>query len=78
MNESITEETESLETAPIKIHGDAMTLIERMDDEFVKLVKAADAYSNEYITRLRYETKVCHLIKSMIKYHEKLYTSLRK
>jgi len=71
MNESITEETESLETAPIKIHGDAMTLIERMDDEFVKLVKAADAHSNEYITRLRYETKVCHLINSMIKYQEK-------
>jgi len=71
MNESITEETESLETAPYKIHGDAMTIIERMDDEFVKLVKAADAHSNEYITRLRYETKVCHLIDAMIKYQEK-------
>merc|ERR1719239_164155 len=71
MNEPSNDETESLEEAPYKIHGDAMTIIERMDEEFVKLVKASDAHSNDYILKLRHEVKVCRLIDTMIKYQEK-------
>jgi len=71
MHDQITDEEESLETAPYKIHGDAMTIVERMDSEFTKLVKASDAHSNDYILKLRNETKVCRLIDNMIKFQEK-------
>ena len=39
-----------------------------MDEEFVKLLKACDAHSNEYIVRLRDEIRVCAIIDKLLKY----------
>lgn len=70
IGEHITDETENLETSPFKVHGDVVTIIERMDEEFCKLVKACDAHSNEFIVKLRDEVKVCKIIDTMMQYQE--------
>ncbi|KAF2359074.1 Eukaryotic translation initiation factor 3 subunit C [Trinorchestia longiramus] len=67
----ITEEEENLETAPYRVHGDVVTIIDRMDVEFCKLVKACDAHSNEFIVKLRDEVKVCKIIDVMLDYQER-------
>lgn len=70
IGEHITEESESLETAPLLVRGCALTIVERMDEEFIKLLKACDAHSNEYIVRLRDEIRVCAIIDKLLKYEE--------
>lgn len=54
-----------------QVHGDVVTIIERMDEEFCKLVKACDAHSNEFIVKLRDEVHVCAIIDTMLTYQEK-------
>lgn len=49
--EIIVEETEEFETMPYKIHGCVLTLVERLDEEFTKLLKECDPHSNEYVER---------------------------
>lgn len=49
--ETISEEMEEFETAPYKIHGCVLTLVERLDEEFIKLLKECDPHSNEYVER---------------------------
>lgn len=49
--ETIVEEMEEFETAPYKIHGCVLTLVERLDEEFTKLLKECDPHSNEYVER---------------------------
>lgn len=71
IGEHITDETENLEVSPYKVHGDVVTIIERMDEEFCKLVKACDAHSNEFIVKLRDEVQVCTIIDTMLEYQEK-------
>ena len=53
IGDQITDESEVLESPPYKVKGCVLTIVERMDEEFVKLLKACDAHSNEYIVRLR-------------------------
>ena len=40
-----------LQAAPYCIRGCILTMVERMDDEFVKMLQACDAHSTEYIDR---------------------------
>jgi len=49
--ETIAEEMEEFETTPYKIHGCVLTLVERLDEEFTKLLKECDPHSNEYVER---------------------------
>jgi translation initiation factor 3 subunit C len=49
--ETITEEMEEFEIAPYKMHGCVLTLVERLDEEFTKLLKECDPHSNEYVER---------------------------
>lgn len=49
--ETIAEEMEEFETVPYKIHGCVLTLVERLDEEFTKLLKECDPHSNEYVER---------------------------
>lgn len=49
--ETIAEEMEEFETPPYKIHGCVLTLVERLDEEFTKLLKECDPHSNEYVER---------------------------
>lgn len=39
IGEQVTEETESLEKAPLLVRGCVLTIVERMDEEFIKLLK---------------------------------------
>lgn len=49
--ETILEEVEEFETSPYKMHGCVLTLVERLDEEFTKLLKECDPHSNEYVER---------------------------
>ncbi|CAG9770690.1 unnamed protein product [Ceutorhynchus assimilis] len=69
--ESVTEENESLEEAPFKIRGCVLTSVERLDDEFTKLLKECDPHSNEYVERLKDESKVSVIIDKTMKYLER-------
>lgn len=51
LTESIAEEQEEYETAPFYLRGCVLTAVERLDDEFTKLLKECDPHSNEYVDR---------------------------
>lgn len=51
IGENITEENEEFEKAPYKVRGCALTIVERLDEEFTKLLKECDPHSNEYVQR---------------------------
>ncbi|XP_044763393.1 eukaryotic translation initiation factor 3 subunit C [Coccinella septempunctata] len=75
VSESVTEETESLDEAPYKIQGCVLTLVERLDDEFTKLLKECDPHSNEYVDRLKDEVKVSSIIDKTMQYLERFKVS---
>lgn len=70
MSDTVTEETENFETAPFRIRGCMLTSVERLDDEFTKLLKECDPHSNEYVERLKDESKVAGIIDKVQKYLE--------
>ena len=53
------------------VRGCMLTIVERMDEEFVKILKECDAHSNEYVERLRDEKRVCAIIDSLQLYIER-------
>ncbi|CAH1155507.1 unnamed protein product [Phaedon cochleariae] len=71
VSDSITEETENLEEPPYSIRGCVLTSVERLDDEFTKLLKECDPHSNEYVERLKDEAKVSSVIDKTMKYLER-------
>lgn len=62
LSETITEENEQLVTPPFKVRGCLLTALERLDDEFIKLLKECDPHSNDYVERLKDEVRVSALI----------------
>ncbi|XP_032686240.1 eukaryotic translation initiation factor 3 subunit C-like [Odontomachus brunneus] len=71
ITETIVEEMEEFETAPYKIHGCVLTLVERLDEEFTKLLKECDPHSNEYVERLKDEKQVATIIDKVQEYLER-------
>lgn len=71
VSETVTEETENLEEPPYKIRGCVLTSVERLDDEFTKLLKECDPHSNEYVERLKDEARVSGIIDKTMKYLER-------
>lgn len=71
MADSITEEQENFDTPPFHIRGCVLTSMERLDDEFTKLLKECDPHSNEYVERLKDEAKVAATIDKVQKYLER-------
>ncbi|XP_043257448.1 eukaryotic translation initiation factor 3 subunit C isoform X2 [Colletes gigas] len=69
--EVISEEGEEYETPPYKIHGCVLTLVERLDEEFTKLLKERDPHSNEYVERLKDEKQVSAIIDKVQEYLER-------
>ncbi|KAG7197132.1 hypothetical protein KM043_007219 [Ampulex compressa] len=69
--ETISEEAEEYETAPYKVHGCVLTLVERLDEEFTKLLKECDPHSNEYVERLKDEKQVATIIDKVQEYLER-------
>jgi translation initiation factor 3 subunit C len=49
--DEITDENEQFDEAPYQIRGCVLTIVERLDEEFVKLLKECDPHSNEYVQR---------------------------
>lgn len=70
LSENVVEESESFVEPNYRVHGCALTLIERMDEEFTKILQAVDPHSPDYIERLKAEQTVCHIIESLQKYLE--------
>ncbi|CAG2166982.1 unnamed protein product [Oppiella nova] len=70
VGENIAEESEIYVSAPYRVHGCVLTLIERMDEEFTKILQGCDAHSPEYIERLKDETRVCAIIERLQSYLE--------
>merc|ERR1712012_883406 len=62
--EAILEEQEVLEEAPYKVRGCFLTAVERLNEEFVKVLKGCDAHSNEYVERLKDEPKVVTILET--------------
>ncbi len=62
ISEKITEENEVVDRPPYRIHGYIITLVERLDEEFTKLLKECDPHSNEYVQRLKDESRVVDII----------------
>lgn len=70
MSESVIEEIEEFETAPFAVRGCALTAVERLDDEFTKLLKECDPHSNDYVERLKDEVTVTKIIEQVLSYVE--------
>lgn len=70
LSEAITDETEEYEIKPYRLRGCVLTAVERLDDEFIKLLKECDPHSNEYVDRLKDEVTVTKLIEQVLKYVE--------
>ncbi|CAB0034260.1 unnamed protein product [Trichogramma brassicae] len=71
LSKSIPEDEEEYENSPFKIHGCVLTLVERLDEEFIKLLKECDPHSNEYVERLKDENQVCTIIDQVEEYLER-------
>lgn len=54
-----------------RIGGSMLTVVERMDEEFIKILKECDAHSNEYVERLKDETRVTANIDCLQRYIER-------
>jgi len=59
---AIMEENEVLDTAPYKVRGCFLTSCERLDEEFIKVLKACDAHGNDYVDRLKDEPRVVQIL----------------
>lgn len=70
LSESVTEENEEFDNAPYFVRGCALTAVERLDDEFTKLLKECDPHSNDYVERLKDEMTVTKIIEDVLKYVE--------
>jgi translation initiation factor 3 subunit C len=56
------EENLSDESNPFKVYGSVLTIVERMDDEYIKILQGTDSRSNEYVKSLSDEKVVTQLI----------------
>ncbi|KAL7990043.1 hypothetical protein Chor_012709 [Crotalus horridus] len=53
---------------PLRIRGCILTLVERMDEEFVKIMQNTDLHSQEYVDHLKDEARVCKIIERVQTY----------
>ncbi|XP_052861775.1 eukaryotic translation initiation factor 3 subunit C [Anopheles cruzii] len=72
LSESVLDETEEYDTAPFKIRGCMLTAVERLDDEFTKILKECDPHSNEYVDRLKDEVTVTNIIEQVVTFVERM------
>ncbi|KAK7488251.1 hypothetical protein BaRGS_00020558 [Batillaria attramentaria] len=71
VGENILEENESLEAPPYRVRGCILTVLERLDEEFTKMLQACDAHSTEFVERLKDEQPICVLLEKLQAYIEK-------
>ncbi|XP_047231998.1 eukaryotic translation initiation factor 3 subunit C isoform X2 [Girardinichthys multiradiatus] len=72
IGENIAEDSESLNLSdqPFRVRGCVLTLIERMDEEFTKIMQNTDPHSQEYVDNLKDEGRVCGIIDRLLTYLE--------
>lgn len=71
IGEHILEESEVFDATPYKVRGCVLTMVERLDEEFTKLLKECDPHSNEYVERLKDEKKVTLIVDKVQDYLER-------
>ena len=62
INDLITDEEESFTEKPYTIRGCFLSVVERLDEEFIKVLKSCDAHGNEYVQRLKDEPRVVAIL----------------
>ncbi|XP_076120905.1 eukaryotic translation initiation factor 3 subunit C isoform X5 [Alosa pseudoharengus] len=73
IGENIAEDSENLaisEQQPFRVRGCILTLVERMDEEFTKIMQNTDPHSQEYVDNLKDEARVCAIIDRLLAYLE--------
>ncbi|XP_040212012.1 eukaryotic translation initiation factor 3 subunit C isoform X1 [Rana temporaria] len=70
IGENIAEDSENLIVSdqPLRVRGCILTLVERMDEEFTKIMQNTDPHSQEYVDNLKDEARVCEVIERVQKY----------
>ncbi|KAG8430263.1 hypothetical protein GDO86_018127, partial [Hymenochirus boettgeri] len=70
IGEHIAEDSENLINLdqPLRVRGCILTLVERMDEEFTKIMQNTDPHSQEYVDNLKDEARVCGVIERVQKY----------
>ncbi|XP_074424010.1 eukaryotic translation initiation factor 3 subunit C-like protein [Larus michahellis] len=70
IGENILEESENLANPeqPYRVRGCILTLVERMDEEFTKIMQNTDPHSQEYVEHLKDEGRVCAIIARLQRY----------
>jgi len=58
-------------TKPYTLQEDPVTLLERIDSEFTKILQNSDGHSPEYIEKLKDEIKIVNLIDEFLNHYEK-------
>lgn len=71
VSELVQEDQESYQTAPFVVQGGIVPQIERMDEEFTRMLQVCDPHSPDYIDRLKDEIRVVQIIKMVRQYLEK-------
>ncbi|XP_070572268.1 eukaryotic translation initiation factor 3 subunit C-like [Ptychodera flava] len=77
VGENIAEESENFENTnvPYRIRGCILTKVERMEEEYYKMLQNCDAHSYEYVERLKDEPKVLDIVVRLQNYLEERGTS---
>ncbi|XP_077080769.1 eukaryotic translation initiation factor 3 subunit C isoform X2 [Siphateles boraxobius] len=72
IGENIIEDSENLAISdqPFRVRGCILTLVERMDEEFTKIMQNTDPHSQEYVDNLKDESHVCGIIDRLLQYLE--------
>ncbi|XP_058477675.1 eukaryotic translation initiation factor 3 subunit C [Solea solea] len=72
IGENIAEDSETLSISdqPFRVRGCVLTLVERMDEEFTKIMQNTDPHSQEYVDNLKDEGRVCGIIDRLLNYLE--------
>eukprot|EP00064_Thunnus_orientalis_P015771 superscaffoldBa00002989_g15830 len=72
IGENIAEDSENLAISdqPFRVRGCILTLVERMDEEFTKIMQNTDPHSQEYVDNLKDEGRVCGIIDRLLDYLE--------
>uniref|UniRef100_A0A3Q3GCS6 Eukaryotic translation initiation factor 3 subunit C n=1 Tax=Labrus bergylta TaxID=56723 RepID=A0A3Q3GCS6_9LABR len=72
IGENIAEDSENLAVSdqPFRVRGCILTLVERMDEEFTKIMQNTDPHSQEYVDNLKDEGHVCGIIDRLLNYME--------
>uniref|UniRef100_H3DCM4 Eukaryotic translation initiation factor 3 subunit C n=1 Tax=Tetraodon nigroviridis TaxID=99883 RepID=H3DCM4_TETNG len=72
IGENIAEDSENLANTdqPFRVRGCILTLVERMDEEFTKIMQNTDPHSQEYVDNLKDEGRVCSIVDRLLSYLE--------